>query len=251
MTDRDITELLRGWAYEPGRINVRRLDGADGRPKLQIRLELGVLQLEMEGRPDGHQPEGYESLLHLQRKRIHRYIEQNGSELGFVISREECRAIREEVVQYYHRYVALFALGEYEGVIRDTARNLDALDLCHRFGETADDRNVMEHLRSPVITMRTRAEAEIAIARRHPKQAINAIDRGLGEIRRVFEEAGLADGFEQSNEVQLLRSMRDMLIPKLPASQRAELHERLQSALDAENYELAAILRDELRLMRD
>ena len=51
------------------------------------------------------------------------------------------------------------------------------------------------------------------------------------------------------NEVQLLRGMRDALVPKLPMSQRAELEERMQAALDAENYELAAILRDELRLM--
>ena len=46
-----------------------------------------------------------------------------------------------------------------------------------------------------------------------------------------------------------LRGMRDALVPKLPASQRAELEERLRGAIDAENYELAAILRDELRMM--
>jgi protein-arginine kinase activator protein McsA len=45
--------------------------------------------------------------------------------------------------------------------------------------------------------------------------------------------------------------MREALVPKLPASQRVELQQRLQAALDAENYELAAILRDELRMMSD
>ncbi|MFB3137740.1 MAG: UvrB/UvrC motif-containing protein [Phycisphaerales bacterium] len=30
-----------------------------------------------------------------------------------------------------------------------------------------------------------------------------------------------------------------------------ELHERLRAAIDAENYELAAILRDELRVLRE
>jgi protein-arginine kinase activator protein McsA len=43
--------------------------------------------------------------------------------------------------------------------------------------------------------------------------------------------------------------MREALVPKLPASQRIELQERLQAAIDAENYELAAVLRDELRLL--
>ncbi len=45
--------------------------------------------------------------------------------------------------------------------------------------------------------------------------------------------------------------MRDALVPKLPVSQRMELKERLQAALDAENYELAAVLRDELRLLTE
>ena len=61
---------------------------------------------------------------------------------------------------------------------------------------------------------------------------------------------GREAAFEATQEVELLRRMRDMLVPKLPASQRQELHERLQDALAVENFELAAILSDEIRLMR-
>ena len=52
-------------------------------------------------------------------------------------------------------------------------------------------------------------------------------------------------------EIQLLRGMRDELMLKLPASQKYELRERLRQAVEQENYELAAILRDELRMMKD
>ena len=45
----------------------------------------------------------------------------------------------------------------------------------------------------------------------------------------------------------MLEGMRDVLQPKLPSSQRHELDRRLKAALEAENYELAAILRDEIR----
>ena len=38
---------------------------------------------------------------------------------------------------------------------------------------------------------------------------------------------------------------------KLPASQKNELRERLRVAVEQENYELAAILRDELRMLSD
>src|SRR5215207_475885 len=61
--NKDITPVLRGWDYEPGTINVRKVSGLDGSPKLQMRQDLGLLQMEITGRPDGRRPHGYESLL--------------------------------------------------------------------------------------------------------------------------------------------------------------------------------------------
>ena len=77
----------------------------------------------------------------------------------------------------------------------------------------------------------------------------NAIDEGIESLRRYFADQGSTDLFESSNEVQMLRGMRDSLVPKLPVSQKSELRQRLQRAIEAENYELAAILRDELRML--
>src|SRR5689334_783852 len=34
---KDITPVLKGWDYEPGTINVRKIAGLDGAPKLQMR----------------------------------------------------------------------------------------------------------------------------------------------------------------------------------------------------------------------
>ena len=93
--------------------------------------------------------------------------------------------------------------------------------------------------------MGIRADAEAAMASNQPRVAMEALDRGLAELTAILGPQGI----EQSNEVQLLRGMRDLLVPKLPSSQRVELEQRLESALAAENYELAAILRDELRMM--
>ena len=250
MDDPDLTRLLRSWTYEPGRVNARRITGRDGRPKLQIRIDLGVLQMEVEGRPDGRRPEGFESLLEYQRDRLQRYAGQGGGTEGFVLSPDECRALREEAVQYYHRYVALMALVDYEAVVRDTTRNLAVFDLCRQFAAEESDRAVLEQFRPYVIMVRARAEAERALAANGSREALAAIDRGLEEIRVIFEQAGQG-GFDQANEVQLLRGMRETLVPRLPVSQRMELHERLRAAVDAENYELAAVLRDELRLLKE
>ncbi len=251
MGDSDLTDLLREWPHESGRINVRRITGRDGRPKLQIRIDLGVIQMEMTGRPDGLRPEGFESLLDYQKDRLSRYEKQSGAPDGFVLSADECRALREEAVQYYHRYVGLLALGDFEGVVRDTTRNLAVFDLCRDIGADEADRTVLEQFRPYVIMMRARGDAEQALAAGGTKEALVTIDRGLDEIRVVLEQSGQAAAYDQANEVQLLRGMREALVPKLPISQRMELQERLRAAIDAENYELAAMLRDELRLLEE
>jgi hypothetical protein len=251
MDPNDLSDILKAWPHESGRINVRRVPGRDGRPKLQVRIDLGIIQMEMNGRPDGRRPEGFESLLEYQKDRLARYSKQSGGPDGFVLSADECRALREEAVQYYHRYVALLALGDYAGVVRDTSRNLEVFDLCRDHGADSGDRTVLEQFRPYVIMMRARGEAEQALATGATREAVAAIDGGLAEIRQIFEQAGQAAAFDEANEVQLLRGMRDALVPKLPVSQRMELQERLQAAIDAENYELAAVLRDELRLLED
>src|SRR5262249_48024809 len=53
-----IDPALRGWDYEPGSVQARQVKGSDGRTVLQMRVDLGVLQLETAGRPDGKRPHG-------------------------------------------------------------------------------------------------------------------------------------------------------------------------------------------------
>jgi hypothetical protein len=76
-----------------------------------------------------------------------------------------------------------------------------------------------------------------------------AIDEGLEALRQYFVDSGSPELFEESSEARALRGMREALVPRLPVSQTAELRRRIRAAVDAENYELAAILRDELRLL--
>ena len=57
---RDLDDVIQGWPYdpEPGEVLAREVRARDGRMVLQIRVELGVLQLEVSGRPDGLRPHG-------------------------------------------------------------------------------------------------------------------------------------------------------------------------------------------------
>lgn len=276
--DRDLTEILAEWPFQPGQINVRLIQGKDGDPRIQVRLDLGLLQMFVDGRPDGQRPEGFDSLLELHEARIDELRMASAMEAGpdqepteagslaghdddqdddedeeapelRVLTPEECRLIREEAVQYYHRYIALLVLEDYEGVARDTSRNLRVLDLLGEHAQTDEDRRSMEQNRPYVMMMRARALASMALRDEEPKAAAHAIEEGIEALRQYYSDQDAEELFEKSGEVEMLREMRQALVPKLPLSQRAELRQRLEAAIGAENYELAAILRDELRMI--
>src|SRR5690348_9843892 len=54
----DIDRVLQEWPYQPGEISARLVRAADGREVVQMRVEMGLLQLETDGRPDGTRPSG-------------------------------------------------------------------------------------------------------------------------------------------------------------------------------------------------
>lgn len=259
--DHDLTPLLADWPYQPGQLTARMVIGLDGAPKIQVRLDLGILQLNADGRPDGERPFGYPSLLEYYEDQL----DQGGpddpapdsprtksDDAGKAkLSPEDCRLLRDEAAQFYHRYLALLVLEEFDRVIRDTTRNLRVIDLCAKHAEAEDDRTVLEQFRAYVVMVRARAMASQAIKDNEPKAALFALDEALEALRKYFTERGGSQAFEQSSEVQMLRGMKDALTPKLPISQQAELRTRLQKALESENYELAAILRDELKQVKE
>lgn len=247
----DLSNLLRDWPYEPGQITVRIIEGDDGEPKVQMRLDLGMIQMEVSGRPDGVRPHGYESYLDYYEAMLEEY-EPADEEDQFVLSGDDCRLLREEAVQYYHRYVSLMIVGDYLGVFRDTTRNMRVLDLCRDYAESEEDQAILEQFRAYLLMMQSRALASQAIADEEPDGALFALDNGLEAIRVAMREMGRGEEeYEGSSEVMVMRGMRDELMKKLPASQRTELAQRLEDAIAAENYELAAILRDELKNLKD
>ena len=163
MPSKDITPVLKGWDYESGTINVRKINGIDGTPKLQMRLDLGLLQMEMSGRPDGAKPHGYESLLDYFEAQLAEHKKTNGSDLGFHLSTEQCQSLREESLMYYQRYLSLFVLEEFAGVVRDTSRNLRLLDLCSKFAMEEQDKLVLEQYRPYITMMNARASAYLTM----------------------------------------------------------------------------------------
>jgi hypothetical protein len=231
--ERDLRRLLQDWPFDPERLNARILEIEEGRIVLQVRIELGMLQMELDGRPDGG-----EDVLARTESMI-------ADDPGFKIDGALAAALRHEAVQVHQRYVALLSLERYDDVVRDTMRNLRMFDLCRDRASDPDDRTVLEQFRPQVVATRARAAALLALRSERIAEARRLLEEAVAEIR-----GGLPEGAADPPECAMLEGMRDVLQPKLPVSQRHELERRIQSAISAENYELAAILRDELRQLR-
>ena len=228
----DLTGLMREWPFQGDRLQARIVSLTEDREVLQVRVELGLLQMEMDGRPDGGED------------RLASVESQVAEDPEFKIDETLAGELRSEAVQIHQRYVAFSTLEAYELVVRDTSRNLRVFDLCRDRAGRDEDRSVLEQFRPQVIATRARAASLVAIRDQASSEARNILEAAINDIRH-----GLAEGAEAPPEISMLEGMRDVLQPQLPSSQRNDLEQRLLAAVASENYELAAILRDELRQM--
>jgi hypothetical protein len=247
---KDIASVLRGWAYEPGVINVRKIHGVDGMPKVQMRLDLGLLQMEMNGRPDGVRPHGHESLLEYYENQLTEHQKSHGTELGFHLNQSQCASLREEAVQYYHRYLSLFVLEEFSGVVRDTGRNLRLIDLCSKYADDEQDRLVLEQYRPYITMMHSRANASLLVSEKKYPEALEKIEEGLADIKEFFIRFGQEDAYKESSEVRVLKKFARDIRKKVPVSPLTRLQRKLEKAIKDERYEEAAELRDKITAMQ-
>ncbi len=235
-----VEEALRTWKPSLGEARARLIVLPSGVEVLQVRLELGLLQMAVHGRPDGTRVDSFATL--------HDAISAGGmGSSDFSLSSR----LRLESAQFQRRAEAWLEARLPERAITDADLSLRSLGTAARVASSAEDRVALRAIaaaRVPLVALRVRAEAAALLAAGLGERVRANIDAGLERLRAAARDASLGDSFEVLSEVILLRAMRDNLVPKLPGSARTELESRLRAAVFSENYELAAILRDELRL---
>lgn len=249
----DLRHILDGWEYEPGKISVRKIVGRDGREKIQTRVDLGVLQFEMQGRPDGAKPFGCDSLLAYFEKRQRTHEERN-PDSEFVLSSDDCRELRAEAHLLYQRYLSLFVLEEYEAVERDTAENLRLIEFCAEHGAYDTDREALLPQRSYVQMMHTRARAYRAMNYDNSQLALTLARNGLARFDQIageYRDRCWYDEQQISAERRVLEELVEELFDTLPEDSPAFLERQIERAIAAEDYEHAAELRDQLDALLD
>jgi hypothetical protein len=250
MMRRDIDEALQSWPYEPepGEVIAREIRARDGRPVLQIRVELGILQLEVEGRPDGVRPHGFATYLDYLRYRVSaRAASAGGKASSWTMSPEHCGEVDREFLQFHQRRVAWLQQQRYDRALKDADHTLALMDFVCRHGGDAEYTAGHDRFRGLVLFHRTQAAAALALERRRPDEAIDAVREGAA---RLEAHAG-AWGDEREEEIPDLSLIDQLRLLEAEIrknfSVAKTLREQLDEAVASEDYERAARIRDQLR----
>lgn len=234
----DIDRVLQEWPYQPGEISARLVRAADGREVVQMRVEMGLLQLETDGRPDGTRPSGSKTYFdYLQR------IAAKSRE-PFELTSEQCAEADREFMQFYHRRVCWLALREFRRAANDADHTLAFMDFVRDHSPDEEWTLSHEQYRPFVLFHRTQAVSLATLEEMGPEESLVELNRGLQSFRDLFIQYDAEEQFEEDELVQRLIELRDTLRSQYDL--KPSLSEQLADAVASEQYELAAKLRDEL-----
>jgi hypothetical protein len=242
VVNQDIDYLLEHWPYKPGIAQPRLIQATDGRQVIQLRIDLGLLQMETTGRPDGARPHGHATYFDYLQEQARLSRKVNDS---FALNDEQCLDADREFLQYYHRRMCWLALRQYTRALRDADHTLTFMDFVKRHSPNEEYLHAHEQYRGFVLFQRTQAAAALQVENSAPEEAINEIQAGLEKMRAFFASYDREEEMEQDGMVQHLRQVEETLREQHHID--ATLHEQLQQAIANEDYERAARLRDALK----
>jgi hypothetical protein len=239
----DIDNVLKSWKYEPGEVAARLVRATDGREILQMRIDLGLLQMEIENRPDGARPGGAETYFdYLLAVALH-----EGD--GFELSEEQCAEADREFVQFYHRRMCWLALREFRRAMRDADHSLSFMDFVRSCSPSEEWTASHEQYRPFILFHRTQAAALAELEDDGPEAAVEAINVGMERLKRCYLDAGAEETAVDTDElVERLDELRESVREHYHLGRT--LSEQLADAVAAEEFERAARLRDEIARRR-
>ena len=241
----DLTPLLSEWPYDSDH-NVRIITADDGRNVLQVRQPLGIEQYELDGRPDGQRSEGFESSLDSFEHRLAEYQTTHGTDQGFELDPDDATHLQNEGVLYYYRYLLLFQLNDFDRVIRDTTHNLRICDLLERYAVDEEDAKAVLQFKPYIYRMNSISRAMSLMQQKQNQEARTVLEQAIDVIQEMKEVDTPAFQFERVRSVNYLRSALEQL-EEVPNDPVTRLKRELQDAVQAEDYERAARLRDHIQ----
>jgi hypothetical protein len=192
-------------------------------------------------------PNGCESLLVYHQQRAGRAAERGDT---YELNQEQCAELQQEGIQYYHRYLSLFQINEFAGVVRDTQRNLDLFTFVTEHTDREELSWGMQQFRPYVLMMNTRAKASIFLAQGKFGEAMLQIQYGRDAIAEFFQRSAAPELASKSSEIAFLDEWLEEVKAKRPLSKLEIMQREMESAIAGELYERAAELRDAIKQLK-
>ena len=245
----DITDILKGWEFDSDN-QIRIIQADDGRQVLQVRQPLGIEQYELDGRPDGREPFGRPTMLDEIRARLESHRGARGTDEGFAISHDDFAPLQSEGLLFYFRYLVLFQIGDFVRTSRDTEHNLALCDLVERYAESEDDRKELLQHRPYILRMNAISRAMISLHKEMKAAAEEILAGAINAIEGMAEIDTPAFQFEKIRSINSLKAtLRQIQEQKVRPLDK--LRADLEQAVEDEDYETAAQIRDRIRALEN
>jgi hypothetical protein len=241
----DIRKVLQSWPYDPEK-DARLTQGEGGREILQVRTPLGIEQYELDGRPDGATPHGCESALEHYSQRFEE-ARRGGHEADFKLTQKECNELFSEGTLYYFRYVRLFQLKDWARTVRDTNRNLRVFDFIHRYARREADQLFLEKWRPYIIRVNCSAAAMMELDKHAYDEALRIANEGVKKIEALEPLDDETFVFERRRSLDAIQELASQIERNRPLSELEQLQHQLRRAIERQEFERAAQLRDRIR----
>ncbi len=247
----DIDPIIESWEAPDG---ARKITGADDTEKVQLRVEVnghrGILQFDCDGRPDGNRPHGREFALDHHIALFEKHVESGSPPAEFRLPHEEAMELVEEAVVVYQRYVVMLQLEDYERVLRDTSRNMRLFRFLNRHAESKEDALALEKWWPYIIRIHYTALALDAAERRDYEGALAAVREAEREILALPEQDDEVFTCERARSSEALSEMEYFFARHVPPEKIVLLEDQKLRAIEREDYESAARLRDRIERLR-
>jgi len=245
----DLDELTAEWDCPPGELRGRVVIGRDGQELLQLRVDLGVMQMFTEGRPDGERYHGLPS--------ARAYIEHELCVGNEGLGAAEWQELERELLQLNYRRMAFAAVADtaleagqeqdarrhIERAVRDIEDCLAGLELMKQQNPKPEEYPLLE---PTLVFDRSRLAAQLHIVEGRFEESIEQSEAGAESLDKLLTELGYDE--EQRTDdpgVRYLRGLGKQLRREYGIART--LHEQLLEAIENEDFEGAAEIRDELR----
>lgn len=244
----DLAELIGNWNCDEEELAARVVAGRDGQSLIQLRIELGLLQMLPDGRPDGKRYHGMPTAADYvnHELKVHRRP-----------STEDWRELARELGQFNYRRLAFCGLAEktltanavanaqlhLARAVRDTDFCLGSMRLAVR-GPVPPQLD--PRLEPALLFDRARLLSQLRLVEGMYDEAVEEAETGAAALSDYLRESAADDADPTTDSgVAYLLDLGRRLRKQYDIEQT--LRERLDEAIEQDDYEAAARLRDELK----